>query len=147
MWRNLKFPSLCVQFMVFCCILRCFVAKSLVVCNLRCFSKNRFVAIFPRYCVEKILSKISDCGEISGMVGYRFSWNIYIISPGKAPDKVHLEQFIRANKANLANWPGHVVISSSCSRQQRQMSSFSSKERIISLSCSPLQLSHIYNAS
>ena len=52
MWRNLKSPLLCVQFMVFCCILRCFVAKKLVFCDLRCFSQNRFVAIYALLCGE-----------------------------------------------------------------------------------------------
>ena len=37
MWRNMKYPSLCVQFMVFCCILHCFVAKFVFFCDLRCF--------------------------------------------------------------------------------------------------------------
>ena len=37
MWRNLKSPSICVQFMVFCCILNCFVAKFVFFCDLRCF--------------------------------------------------------------------------------------------------------------
>ena len=63
MWINLKSPSLCVQFMVFCCILRCFVAKSFVFCDLRCFFRKIGLLQFTRYCVEKILAEISDCGE------------------------------------------------------------------------------------
>ena len=37
MWRNLKSPSLCAQFMVFCCILHCFDAEFVCFCDLRCF--------------------------------------------------------------------------------------------------------------
>ena len=62
MWRNLKSPSLCVQFMVFCCILCCFVAKSLFFAIYAGFRKIGLLQ-FPRYCVEKILAKNSDRGE------------------------------------------------------------------------------------
>ena len=49
--------------MVFCCILRCFVAKSFVFCDLRCFSKNRFVAIYALLCGENFSPNNSDRGE------------------------------------------------------------------------------------
>ena len=57
MWKNLKSPSLCVQFMVFCCILRCFVAKKFCFCNLRCFSQYWFVAIYLLLCGENFIQK------------------------------------------------------------------------------------------
>ena len=63
MWRNLKFPSICVQFMAFCCILNCFVSKFVFFGNLRCFVAKLFFLRFTRFCVEKILAKNSVRGE------------------------------------------------------------------------------------
>ena len=57
MWRNLKSPSLCVQFMVSCCILHSFVAKfdSFFFGNLRCFVAKLVSAIHALLCGEKIV--------------------------------------------------------------------------------------------
>ena len=62
MKRNLKSSSLCVQFMVFCCILHCFVAI-FVVAIFAVLSQDRFVAIYAPLCEEKSLAKNSACGE------------------------------------------------------------------------------------
>ena len=63
MWRNLKSPSICVQFMVFCCILNCFVAKFVFFLAIYAvLSQNWFVGIHA-LCVEKILAKNSVRGE------------------------------------------------------------------------------------
>ena len=63
MWRNLKSPSLCVQFMVSCCIIHCFVAKfDYFLAIYAVLSQTRFLQ-FTRFCEEKNLAQNSVCGE------------------------------------------------------------------------------------
>ena len=51
MWRNLKSPSVCVQFMVFCCILHYFVTKFMFFLAIYAvLSQNWFVAIYALLC-------------------------------------------------------------------------------------------------
>ena len=50
------------KIMVFCCILRCFVAKRFFFAIYAVFRKIGLLQ-FTHYCVEKILVKISDRGE------------------------------------------------------------------------------------
>ena len=74
MWRNLKSPSLCVQFMVFCCILHCFVAKFVFFLAIfAVLSHDRFLR-FTRYYVEKNLAKNSARGE--KMTNMRYAWKV-----------------------------------------------------------------------
>ena len=63
MWRNLKSPSICVQFMVFCCILNCFVAKFVFFWRFMLFCRKLGLLRFTHLCVEKILAKNSVRGE------------------------------------------------------------------------------------
>ena len=85
MWINFTFhhtpdvekseiPFIKCTIMVFCCILRCFVAKGLVFCDLRCFSQLQFT----RYCVEKMLAQISDRGEKMTNIRYVSVGQIHI---------------------------------------------------------------------
>ena len=55
MWRNLKSPSLCVQFKVICCILHCFVAKFVFFLRFKLFCRKIELLRFTRYCMEKML--------------------------------------------------------------------------------------------
>ena len=58
-WKNLKSPSLCLEFMVFCCILHCFVAICILYfCAISAvLSQNRFVAIYALLCGEHFSQK------------------------------------------------------------------------------------------
>ena len=51
------------KIMVFCCILRCFVAKSFVFFAIYAVFRKIGLSQFTRFCVEKILATISDRGE------------------------------------------------------------------------------------
>ena len=50
MWKNMKSPSLWVQFMAFCC-------KKFFFWHLCCFSQNWFVAIYTLWCGESFSQK------------------------------------------------------------------------------------------
>ena len=65
MLSNLKSPSLCVLFMVFCCILHCCVA--FFFCDLRCFVAKSVCCDYGLLCGENFSQKycVCVCGLLS----------------------------------------------------------------------------------
>ena len=80
MWRNLKSPSICVQFMVFCCILNCFVAKFVFFWRFTLFCRKIGLLRFTRFCVEKILAKNSVRGEKMTNMRYGQARGVFLFS-------------------------------------------------------------------
>ena len=66
--------------MVFCCILRYFVAES-VFCEIRCFVAKYVSSQFTRFCVEKNLAQ--NCIRGEKMTNMRYG--VYIFSLRQTP--------------------------------------------------------------
>ena len=77
--------KLCVQFMVFCHILYCYVAKS-VLFGFTLFCRKIVLSRFTRYCVEKIWAK--NCARGEKMTNMRYVTAVTYISQEYYP--IHL---------------------------------------------------------